>query len=405
MPKERVESDIVSIIPENMEQSLTDTTPWPIGGRVRRSPKRLVGQAKAWTPNKCFDLLAQLRRNQSIGKGPCTLAEMREQGRQERKQAQRDAEDQEKLNVSFESFFTDTFMPDAKTRWTKETARKAGEHVTNWIHPVTGDTPIREISLVHVNKIRAAMAKKKSSPRHQQYVFRTFAMVWDTARDYGLNNVPSPTKSKSFKLPRVDNERLRHLSTEEEKKLLEAIKERSEQIRKIAILAIDGGLRFKEIASLTWECVDKDGGVLRVLDSKGRDRYVPMTVRLKGMFDDMKKESGENLVFPNNKGARRTQIPSSFVRAVIDAKLNEGIKNPKMRASFHTLRHTYASRMVQAGVDLYRVQRLLGHSTPIMTARYSKLADDDLRRAVDAMERATTIKNNNKAKVIQLRKV
>lgn len=76
-----------------------------------------------------------------------------------------------------------------------------------------------------------------------------------------------------------------------------------------------------------------------------------------------------------------------------------------MKASFHSLRHTYASRLVQAGVDLYRVQRLLGHSTPVMTARYSKLADDDLRRAVNAMERATTIKNNKKAKVIQLRKV
>ncbi len=45
-----------------------------------------------------------------------------------------------------------------------------------------------------------------------------------------------------------------------------------------------------------------------------------------------------------------------------DAELNDGVENKKMRTSFHTLRHTYASRMVQAGVDLYRVQRLLGHS-------------------------------------------
>lgn len=82
-----------------------------------------------------------------------------------------------------------------------------------------------------------------------------------------------------------------------------------------------------------------------------------------------------------------------------DAKLNE---NPKLRASFHTLRHTYASRMVQAGVDLYRVQRLLGHSTPIMTARYSKLADADLKEAVETMERAAEVKKG--AKVIHLRK-
>jgi site-specific recombinase XerD len=77
-----------------------------------------------------------------------------------------------------------------------------------------------------------------------------------------------------------------------------------------------------------------------------------------------------------------------------------------MKASFHSLRHTYASRLVQAGVDLYRVQRLLGHSTPVMTARYSKLADTDLKKAVEIMEKNNRIqkvtKNN---KVIQLKRV
>ena len=66
------------------------------------------------------------------------------------------------------------------------------------------------------------------------------------------------------------------------------------------------------------------------------------------------------------------------------------------------LRHASASRMVQAGVDLYRVQRLLGHSTPVMTARYSKLADADLKEAVETMERATEIKKG--AKVIRSRR-
>jgi integrase len=363
-----------------------------------------VGWAsQKWTAKNAAALRTELQNNAKKGEGPRTLAEKRELGKQEREQARRDADTQAKLEVSFKSFFDDTFMPDAETRWTSETARKAGEHVNNWIDPVTGDTPIREIGLAHINKIRAALVKKKSSPRQQQYVFRHFAMVWGAARDYGLVDGPSPTKLKSFKLPKVDNERLRYLSAEEESKLFGKIKARSEQAYNIGIVAIDGGLRFKEIASLTWECVDQEGGVLRVLDSKGRDRFVPMTDRLKGIFNDIKKGSGESLVFPNNKGTRQTQVPSSFVRAVTDAKLNNGIENRKMRTSFHTLRHTYASRMVQAGVDLYRVQRLLGHSTPIMTARYSKLADDDLKQAVQAMERASKIKKR-KGKVVPFQK-
>ena len=362
--------------------------------------------SEGWTPNKCFEILAQLRRNQSTGKGPCTLAEMREQGRQERKQARIDTENQNKLNVSFESFFTDTFMPDAETRWTPETARKAREHVANWIHPVTGTTPLREIGLPIVKKIRASMAKKKSSPRHQQYVFRTFSMVWDAARDHGLVGKRSPTKSGSFRLPRVDNERQRFLTPDEEKRLLDAIKSRSNPVYKMVVISLDMGMRFGEIAGLTWGCVDTDQNNVRVLNTKGkRDRFVPMTNRVKKLFDTMESGKPKDLIFPTKKGKQQQQIPSSFVRAVVDAKLNDDIEDPKMKASFHSLRHTYASRLVQAGVDLYRVQRLLGHSTPVMTARYSKLADDDLRRAVNAMERATTIKNNKKAKVIQLRKV
>jgi len=365
-----------------------------------------VGWAsEGWTPTKCFNLLAQLRRNQSTGNGPCTLSEMREQGHQNREQAEKDAEAQAKLEVSFKDFFNDVFLPDAETRWAPETARKSKEHIKNWIDPVTGSTPMRELGLSHIKKIRAALARKKRSPRQQQYVFRTFSMVWDAARDHGLVMERSPTKSNSFRLPKVDNERQRYLTVNEEKRLLDAIKEHSQPVHDIAIVSLDCGLRFKEVAGLTWPCIDLDQRVIRVLDSKGRDRFVPMTDRVKDLFDLMKQGSPSDLIFPARGEKRRQQIPSSFVRAVADAKLNDGIQNPKMRASFHTLRHTYASRLVQSGADLYRVQRLLGHSTPIMTARYSKLADDDLKQAVKKMERKYRIQKeeNNRAKVISLR--
>ena len=55
-------------------------------------------------------------------------------------------------------------------------------------------------------------------------------------------------------------------------------------------------------------------------------------------------------------------------------------------ATFHTLRHTAASFMVQAGVDLYEVQRILGHTTPAITQRYAHLQPDHLRSGVDALD-------------------
>lgn len=262
---------------------------------------------------------------------------------------------------------------------------------------------MRDIGLSHIKKIRAALVRKKRSPRQQQYVFRTFSMVWDAARDHGLVMERSPTKSNSFRLPKVDNERQRYLTTDEEQRLLNAIKKRSKAIHDLAVIALDMNMRFGEIAGLTWSCVDVDQRIVRVLDSKGRDRFVPMTDRVMGLFESMGQGRLSDLIFPAKGGKRRQQIPSSFVRAVVDAKLNDGIENPKMRASFHTLRHTAASRLVQSGVDLYRVQRLLGHSTPVMTARYSKLANDDLKQAVKRMERKYQGEKNNGAKVISFK--
>lgn len=368
--------------------------------------------SEGWTAADAAELRAELQRNKKTGQGPRTLAEKREIDRQRREAEARTREEQNRLDVSFKKFFDDTYFPDAETRWKPETARKAEEHVNNWIDPVTGSTPMRHIGLEHVQKIRANLSKAGRSPRTQQYIFRTFSMVWDAASDIGLVNGSSPTKTRSFRLPKVDNERQRYLTIDEEKRLLHAVRTRSQAVYRMTILSLDCGLRFKEIARLPWQNVEIDSKRIKVLDSKGRDRYVPMTTRVVDLFESMNKGTGKDLVFPAKSGKPQYQIPSSFVRAVADAKLNENIEDSKMRASFHTCRHTYASRMVQAGVDLYRVQRLLGHSTPVMTARYSKLADTDLKQAVEQMQekRRTQVQEKRrtqekKGKVIPFRQV
>jgi integrase len=370
---------------------------------------RTVTEGVGWasekvTPTDCFNLLARLRHNQKTGQGPCTLAEKRAQTEAGKEAERKKAAVEQQRNIFFKAFFDDIFLPDAETRWKSETTRKAKEHVKSWIDPVTGEKPMRELALADVNRIKSKLASAGRAPRMQQYVFRTFCMVWNAAIDHGLVSGPCPTKSASFRLPKVDNERQRYLTLDEEKKLLAEVLKKNRQAHDMAMVSLDTGLRFGEVASLTWGCVDKNKGILRVLDTKGgRDRNVPMTDRLKALFDSLQEGGSGDLVFPNSKGKVQTQIPSAFKRGLADAKLNDGVENKKLRASFHTLRHTCASRLVQAGVDLYRVQRLLGHSTPVMTARYSKLADADLKQAIQAMEHAGKIKAS-KGKVIKMRK-
>jgi site-specific recombinase XerD len=94
----------------------------------------------------------------------------------------------------------------------------------------------------------------------------------------------------------------------------------------------------------------------------------------------------EEFVFKGNKGKKITAISVTFERTVKDLGLNKGIKDRRMKVVFHTLRHTYASWMVQSGVDLYKVKELLGHSTISQTERYAHLSKDSLREAVKEFE-------------------
>lgn len=348
-----------------------------------------VGWAsEGWTPTQCFEILAELRRNQSIGSGPCTLAEMRER-EERRKRDEREADrEMALLNISFGEVFLTYYFPDASTRLDPETARKTQEHVSNWILPVVSTMPLRDIKLVHIQRIRANLQRESRAPATQRHVFQTFTSVWNSAVDHGLVDRVCPTKLSSFRLPRIDNERQRYLTYEEEKKLLEELWNRNAQVHDMSLVALDAGLRFGEIAKLTWGCIDLSQKHIFVINTKsGRDRCVPLTDRLHSVLQSISCVYECSLVFPNTKGAVHSQVPSVFKRAVSTVGLNDHVTDSKLRASFHSLRHTFASRMVQAGIDLYRVQKLLGHSTPTMTARYSKLEQENLRLAVVEMEK------------------
>lgn len=370
--------------------------------------KKTHTEAVGWASEKitetiCFDLLRELKHNQKTGEGPCTFAEKRELAKRE-KAAERKRQDEIKQNT-FKAFFENVFLPRAKTRWKPETAVKAVQHVEKWIHPVTKDTPFGELNISHADKILANMHEAGRSPRMMQYVFRTFSMVWNAARDRELVSGRCPTKMDTFRLPKIDNAKERYLTVDEEKRLLKCVRARSQQAHDMAVVSIDAGLRFGEIAALTFGCIDLENGAINVLNTKtGSDRIVPMTTRLRKLFKSMAPGEPNALVFPKGDGQIHKEALGAFRTGVKNAKLNENINDKKMLASFHTLRHTYASRLVQAGVDLLRVSRLLGHSTPVITARYSKLANADLREAVQAMEQNTKAAKANNGKVIQLKK-
>ena len=371
----------------------------------KRYQANLGWASEGWTEAKAADERQRLIDQAKEG-GPATQREEKELFLKELEDKKQAELLEAAKNISFKTFAEDHYFPIAEPGWKPETARKHKEHCSTWLYPNLGDMPLRKITISGANKVKAAMMKAGRAPRTMQAVFRTFSMIWTSARDSEIVTAQCPTKKASFKLPKVDNEKMRFLTTDECATLLEKVRARGAQAADMALVSLESGLRFGEVAAITWAAVDMKGSALRVLNTKGKkDRVVPMTNKLFDLLKSMEQGRPNGFVFPNKNGTKHAQVPSLFKRGLEDAKLNEDVSDKKMKASFHTLRHTYASRMVQQGVDIYKLQRILGHSTPTLTARYAKLADDDLRKAVEQMETREKMKAEKKtAKVLPLTK-
>jgi integrase len=92
------------------------------------------------------------------------------------------------------------------------------------------------------------------------------------------------------------------------------------------------------------------------------------------------------IIFSSRKGERITSASHALTKTT-DAMFNEGVEDTRQRVSFHTLRHTFASWLVQRSVDLYKVKELMGHEDIKMTMRYAHLAPEGLRKAAALIDR------------------
>jgi site-specific recombinase XerD len=182
----------------------------------------------------------------------------------------------------------------------------------------------------------------------------------------------------------VNNARTRWLSPEEEVRLRGQIETRHPGHIPELELALNTGLRRGEMYSLTWENVNLFRRVLTIPRSKnGETRHVPINSVAQGALLELRKRGdGTGRVIRNPQGVPLSDPRHWFEPAVYAA----GIRD----FSWHCLRHTFASRLVMAGVDLRTVQELLGHKSISMTVRYSHLAPEHTLAAVERLTGAAT---------------
>ncbi|MEL7640920.1 MAG: tyrosine-type recombinase/integrase [Solidesulfovibrio sp.] len=355
---------------------------YKLGGKDRQ--ETLGWASQGWTELKANARLAELKEAQRTGQGAVTLAEKRQQAEAKR-QAEAEARAvEERENITLAQAW-EKYLPVAQANKAAHTAYAEEAAYRLWLSPTLAGKPLRDIKPIHLERIKKTMAEAGRSAQTVRHVLAALRQVFNFAKRNGLYAGDNPVSM--VKKPSADARRLRFLTHDEADRLLAALAERESNVHDMALLALHCGLRAGEIFSLTWGDVDMERGVLILRDTKsGKTRAAYMTEAVAAMLAGMERRGHNDLVFLSANGGRIVQISETFNRVVAALGFNNGVTDPRQKVVFHTLRHTFASWLVEQGVDLYSVKELMGHGTLAMTERYSHLSPDKLRRAVKTLE-------------------
>ncbi len=189
-----------------------------------------------------------------------------------------------------------------------------------------------------------------------------------------INPVSRVSKEKE------DNERDRWLTVDEEACLLENC---PDWLRDIILFNLHTGLRQDELLSLTWDRVNMFRKTILIKDTKnGKPKTIPLNKTALGILETKAKivSIKSKIVFHSMNGTKIDK--HNLRRAFVIAMERAGIED----FTFHGLRHTFATRLAQSGVDLYKISKLLGHKDIKTTQRYSHHCPESLRDGVEMLE-------------------
>lgn len=342
--------------------------------------------SEGMTAQKAATLLATIKNNIRTGARPQSLAEMRELDAELRGRQEREQQRAELAATTFDEFWEQQYLPHAKMHKTPQTIKTEVGYYTKWVFPHLGKTPLQSITPVLVENLAAKATVAGKSAATVRHLLAIVSQVWNMAKIHGLVDGESPCGK--VKKPRKDNRRMRFLTPEEARRLLDALAARSPDTHDTALLSLFCGLRAGEIHNLTWGDVNFDGGTLYIRDPKNKhSRHAFMTDEVRHML--MNRQDGQakiDFVIPAENGGQRKWVSDTFERVVTALGFNDEITDARQKIVFHSLRHTFASWLVQDGTPLFTVAELMGHTTLEMTKRYSHLAPDTMRKAAMGLQ-------------------
>jgi integrase len=272
--------------------------------------------------------------------------------------------------------FAEEFLEYARATYaplTRDMYRRSIAHLQAQV----GDKYLQEISPREIDLYKAKRlsqvrpASVNIELRCLKAAFNT-SIRWKLLNDNpcaGIRMVPVPDQAPTF------------LTAEEFQQLISIMDEK--WLQEVVLLAAVTGLRRGEIVNLRWTQVDLERRVLNIQSAgnfktkKGRRRTVPLHSAAVILLKSKVGESADFVFTLKGKQLYEDWITRLFKRYVRKAPLKD------KRIHFHSLRHSFASWLVQHGSSLYEVQRLLGHSSSITTQVYSHLLTDQMHDTVE----------------------
>lgn len=239
-----------------------------------------------------------------------------------------------------------------------------------------GNVNLEEIDQSYLAKVKAHLkAKKLTQATCNRYMAHIKTIMRRASGQWGYT-----VKVPHFEILTEKNGRLKVYSQDEEKAILGYFKAQNKaDMSDLVTVLLDTGMRLSEALSVTWkDNIDLHEEVIHLFPEQtksSKPRSIPMTRRVKEILTT-RQGRGKDLVF---HGLNIDKVESHW--KWMKKHLEYGSEYV-----IHALRHTCASRLVQRGVDLYTVAKILGHSSIKVTERYSHLALGGVRKAMKVLE-------------------
>jgi len=265
------------------------------------------------------------------------------------------------------------FIREVKKNRSHDRSRQALDHFSK----LYGDKKLNEITpedIDNYKQIRLNECAALGTIARELVVIRHF---FNQARKWKRFLGENPVSQSG--IPKVNDQKERVISYEEEERLLSLS---PKHLKDIIVIALNTGMRQGEILGLKWEWIDLEENIITLPQTNTKNnkiRKIPINKTIKSLLLERKLISaGSEFIFPSPKGKiyHLNWIKHSFKTAC----KNAGIENLR----FHDLRHTCATRIVESRIPLHALTKLLGHSSVRVTERYSH-PEESVREAVEIL--------------------